>query len=133
MRGGTSFAPSPPLVAEIDLVEVSESVRRPTGAVPLPLGLEDEGGEGGETVTLRFLLSPMDDSGLDALREARRALLREEWTRGRDTDEPSLDEAVFSATEILWVVLPTQREWCLKKLEELRLRANRLLTLMGQA
>jgi hypothetical protein len=113
-------------VAEIDLVEVSGSVQRPTGAVTLPFGLE-----GPETVTLRFLLSASGDSSLDALREARRALLREEWTRGRDADEPSLEEAVFSATEILWVVLPSQRDWCLKKLEELRLRANRLLTLMG--
>ena len=115
-------------MAEIDLVEVSGSVRRPTGAVTLPFGLE-----GPETVTLRFLLSADDDNSLEALREARRALLREEWTRGRDSDEPSLEEAVFSATEILWVVLPSQLEWCRKKLEELRLRANRLLTLMGPA
>lgn len=109
-------------------MEVSGAVQRPTGAVTLPFGLE-----GSETVTLRFLLSADSDNSMDALREARRALLREEWTRGRDADEPSLEEAVFSATEILWVVLPSQRAWCLKKLEELRMRANRLLTLMGPA
>lgn len=115
-------------MADIDLVEVPGAMQRPTGAVALPFGLE-----GSETITLRFLLSASGDDSMDALREARRALLREEWTRGRDADEPSLEEAVFSATEILWVILPSQRAWCLRKLEELRLRANRLLMLMGPA
>lgn len=115
-------------MAEIGLVEVFGDVQRPTGGVALPFGLE-----GGETVTLRFLLSADGHNSLDALRDARRALLREEWTRGLDFDEPSLEEAVFSATEIVWVVRPSQRDFCVQKLEELRLRANRLLTLMEQS
>ena len=50
------------------------------------------------------------------MRNARRSLLREEWTRGRDSDEPSLEDAVFSSTEILWVVRPDQRPFCLRQL-----------------
>jgi hypothetical protein len=34
---------------------------------------------------------------------------------------------VFSVKEILWVVRPDQRVWCLEKIEELRRRANLLL------
>ena len=80
------------------------------------------------TVTLRFLVSADNPDSLEALRNARRALLREELTRGRDVDEPSLEDAVFSASEILWEVPPGQRPWCLEKLEELRRRANLLLS-----
>jgi hypothetical protein len=115
-------------VSEIDLVEVSGGVQQPASlAAALPLDLAD-----GSTVTLRFLLSAESQDGLEALRNARRSLLREEWTRGRDTDEPSLEDAVFSPTEILWVVRPDQRPLCLQKLDELRRRANRLLSEMEQ-
>lgn len=114
--------PSLPLaqVSEIGLVEVLGGVQ-PALAGGLALEL------GGAVVTLRFLLTMTGQRGLDAVRNARRSLLREEWTRGREPDEPSLEDAVFSAREILWVVRPEQRRWCLEKLEELRRRANLLM------
>jgi hypothetical protein len=108
-------------VSEIGLVEVSGAVQPAlAGGVPLEFV--------GEAITLRFLLSMTGQKGLEAVRFARRSLLREEWTRGRQPDEPSLEDAVFSAREIQWVVRPDQRQWCLEKLEELRRRANSLLT-----
>lgn len=106
-------------MSEIGLVEISGGGASPLAEVASP-------GYGG--LTLRFLVSADGGRSLDALRDARRSLLREEWTRGREPDEPSLEDAVFSAHEILWVVRPNQRVWCLQKLEELRRRANLLLT-----
>jgi hypothetical protein len=109
-------------VSEIGLVEVSGTVQEPhlvaEGTFEVDPG----------TVTLRFLLSAENPGSLEALRNARRGLLREELTRGRDSDEPSLEDAVFSASEIIWEVNPAQRPWCLEKLEELRRRANLLLS-----
>jgi hypothetical protein len=125
-RLGTSFATLDGCVSEIGLVEVSGGVQEPTplaGAVPTDL-------PDGAILTLRFLLSAEGEVELEALRNARRSLLREEWTRGRDSDEPSLEDAVFSPTEILWVVRRDQRLLCLQKLEELRRRANLLLSEM---
>ncbi|MFN2387876.1 MAG: hypothetical protein ABR576_16615 [Thermoanaerobaculia bacterium] len=81
----------------------------------------------GETVTLRFRITAAGDGALEALRHARRSLLREEWTLGLDSDEPSLEQAVFSTTEVVWTVRPSQREWCLRKLGELTARARRAL------
>ena len=108
-------------MSEIGLVEVSEAVQEAHLVAEAPF--EADPG----TVTLRFLLSADNPGSLEALRNARRALLREELTRGREPDEPSLEDAVFSASEILWEVNPPQRPWCLEKLEELRRRANLLL------
>jgi hypothetical protein len=125
-RRGTSFATFNDCVSEIGLVEVSGGVQQPAPlAAAVPLDLAD-----GSTLTLRFLLSAGGQEELEALRNARRSLLREELTRGRDSDEPSLEDAVFSPTEILWVVRPDQRPVCLQKLEELRRRANLLLSEM---
>jgi hypothetical protein len=109
-------------VSEIGLVEVSRAVQGAHLVAEGPFEV-DRG-----TVTLRFLLSAENPGSLEALRNARRALLREELTRGRGADEPSLEDAVFSASEILWEVDPAQRPWCLEKLEELRRRANLLLS-----
>lgn len=78
----------------------------------------------GPVMALRFRIET-DPVGLEALRHARRALLREEATRGLDLDEPSLEQAVFSPAEIVWEILPTQRARCLEKLEELVSRARR--------
>lgn len=110
-------------MSEIGLVEVSGGQDRPALDGSLPLESADP-----STITLRFLLSASGGRSLEALRNARRSLLREEWTRGRGPEEPSLEDAVFSVKEILWVVRPDQRAWCLEKLEELRRRANLLLT-----
>jgi hypothetical protein len=82
----------------------------------------------GDTVTLRFLIRAADADALEALRHARRSLLREEWTRGLDPEEPSLEDAVFSTTDVVWTVRPSQRDWCLRKLGELTARARRGLS-----
>jgi hypothetical protein len=81
----------------------------------------------GDTVTLRFRITAPDGEALEALRHARRSLLREEWTLGLDSEEPSLEQAVFSTTDVVWTVRPSQREWCLRKLAELTARARRAL------
>jgi hypothetical protein len=81
----------------------------------------------GATVTLRFRLNSSDDRSLEALRYARRAMLREEWTLGTEDGEPSLEDAVFSAFEVAWSVPAEHRERCRAKLEELVARAKRAL------
>ena len=42
-------------------------------------------------------------------------------------NKPSLEEAIFSASDIAWSVSPLARERCREKLEELVARANRAL------
>ncbi len=81
----------------------------------------------GGTITLRFRLTSADPRSLEALRYARRAMLREEWTRGVEEGEPLLEEAVFSADEVIWAVDLAVRARCRGKLEELVARANRAL------
>jgi acyl-CoA reductase-like NAD-dependent aldehyde dehydrogenase len=80
----------------------------------------------GSMCTLRFRLIADADS-LEALRYARRSMLREEWTRGTEDGEPSLEEAIFSAFEVVWTVPADERERCRAKLAELVERANRAL------
>jgi len=80
----------------------------------------------GATCKLHFRLSADQDS-LEALRYARRSMLREEWTRGIEDGEPSLEEAIFSAFEVVWSVPEDERERCREKLAELVERANRTL------
>jgi hypothetical protein len=82
---------------------------------------------------LRFRLVSTDDRSLEALRYARRAMLREEWTRGVDADEASLEEAVFSAFDVVWSVPVSARDSSRAKLEELVMRANRALADMSAA
>jgi hypothetical protein len=77
--------------------------------------------------TLRLAIRVADPEGLDALRHARRSILREEWTLGRANGEASLETAVFSPSEIEWTVPASERAGCLEKLGELEARANRLL------
>lgn len=84
-------------------------------------------------VTLRFRLVSADDRSLEALRYARRAMLREEWTRGVEEGEPSLEDAVFSAFDVCWSVPASARAACRAKLEELVTRANRALADMSAA
>lgn len=75
---------------------------------------------------LRFRIISGSPGRLEALREARRAMIREQWTRGPEYGEPSLSEAVFSATEVLWEVPTGERARCRETLAELIRRANRL-------
>lgn len=76
-------------------------------------------------VTLRFSLMIEDNQDLEALRYARRAMIREERTRGLDWDEPSMEQPIFTATEVRWFVLVSQAAWCRDKIAELVSRANR--------
>lgn len=78
-----------------------------------------------ETLEFRFLET--EDQAIEAIRHARRAMLREEWTLGRDPGEPSLEDAVFSPSGIVWSAPHVQRPWCLRKMEELEARASRAL------
>jgi len=107
-------------VSEIGLIEVTGGSHPSVAEAQPPSG--DASPE-----TLQFLVSVDGDEALEALRYARRSLLREERTRGRDPDEPSLEDAVFSPTQIVWTVGPGQRSAALTKLEEIRRRANLLL------
>lgn len=85
------------------------------------------------SLTLHFAFSAAGGPLLEAIRHARRSMLREEWTRGRESEEPSLEDAVFSPTEVVWVVAPGQRDWCLRKMEELTERAERALATLEPA
>jgi hypothetical protein len=76
-------------------------------------------------VTLRFRLSIPSTEDVEALRYARRAMIREERTRGLEWDEPSIEHPTFSATEIRWFVLASQVSRCREKISELVDRANR--------
>lgn len=81
-------------------------------------------------VTLQFAFASADGRALDAIRHARRSMLREEWTRGRDPDEPSLEEAIFSPGSVVWETRRFQEDWCLRKMAELAARANRALAML---
>jgi len=76
-------------------------------------------------VTLRFHLTSKRPEEFEALRYARRAMIREERSRGLEWDEPSLEHASFTPSEIRWFVLVSQAARCRQKIEELFERANR--------
>jgi hypothetical protein len=79
------------------------------------------------TTTLQFRLDGNDSARMEALRETRRAMIREEWTRGLEAGEPSLAEAMFSIHGVFWDVPLGERQRCREKLESLIERANRRL------
>lgn len=76
--------------------------------------------------TLRFHLQVDSDEDLEALRYARRIMIREERTRGLEWEEPSIEEAVFTVSDVSWSVLAAQAAWCRQKVGELVARANRI-------
>lgn len=78
-------------------------------------------------MSLQFAFADTDSHAIDAIRHARRSMLREEWTLGRGPGEPSLEDAVFSPMGVVWVVPADQQSWCLKKVEDLAGRAERAL------
>ncbi len=78
-------------------------------------------------MTLRFHPSSDRPASLEALREARRALIREEWTRGLEEGEPPLAEAVFSRSSVSWEIPIGEQARCREKIAALVRRANRLL------
>ena len=85
------------------------------------------------SVALRYRLVSTDERSLEALCYARRAMLREEWTRGVEEGEPSLEEAVFTTFDVAWTVPAEARDRARKMLEELVERANRALADMSAA
>src|ERR1700687_3755146 len=76
-------------------------------------------------VTLRFRLTSNGIEDVEALRYARRAMIREERTRGLEWDEPSMEHPTFTPSEIRWFVLASRAAWCREKIGELVERANR--------
>ncbi len=80
----------------------------------------------GGLIVLRFQIHA-GENGLEALRHARRSMLREEWTLGRRDGEPSLEEAIFTTGSIVWPAWPEQHAICLEKIAELEARVERLL------
>ena len=74
---------------------------------------------------LRFAVEAKKPDDMEALRYARRAMIREERTRGLEWDEPSMEDPTFSGTEICWFALVSQASWCRQKVAELVERANR--------
>jgi hypothetical protein len=105
----------------LDLVE-EESLGPPASAGTAALRLAPS-----IDVILRFAIVATHPLGVEALRHARRAMLREELTLGRPPDAPSLDAAVFSSSEVSWSVPIAHRFRCLERLAELERRANRTL------
>ena len=82
---------------------------------------------------LRFSIASSHPRGVEALRHARRSMLREEWTLGRESDAPALEAAVFSTSEISWSVPFVHRTRCLERVAELERRANRTLSELARA
>ncbi|MEP6769920.1 MAG: hypothetical protein ABJC61_14705 [Acidobacteriota bacterium] len=76
-------------------------------------------------ITLRFDLKLGSPADLEAIRYARRAMIREERTRGVEWDEPSMEDPNVTSSDIRWFVLTSQVAWCRQKVEELVERANR--------
>lgn len=84
-------------------------------------------------IVLRFRLEFLSDRDLDAIRYARRVLIREERTRGLEWEEPSIEDAVFSISSVSWSALASQAAWCREKMFELIQRANRVREELGEA
>ena len=76
-------------------------------------------------VMLRFKLQVSSPEDLEAVRYARRAMIREERTRGLEWEEPSMEDPTFTANEVRWFALTSQAAWCRQKIAELIERANR--------
>lgn len=76
-------------------------------------------------IMLRFQVSVDGEGEMEALRYARRMMIREERTRGLEWDEPSMEDPTLSGSEIRWFVLAGQAAWGRQKMSELVERANR--------
>ncbi|HTR03371.1 MAG TPA: hypothetical protein VMN82_09280 [Thermoanaerobaculia bacterium] len=78
-------------------------------------------------VNLRFQIVVDGEDAIEALRYARRSMIREERTRGLEWDEPSMEDPSLSGSELRWYALASQAAWCREKVGELVERANRAL------
>lgn len=77
-------------------------------------------------LNLRFRLQFDSGEDVEALRYARRVMIREERTRGLEWEEPSIEDAVFTVNDVSWPVLASQAAWCREKIAELVERAIRV-------
>ncbi len=77
-------------------------------------------------LNLRFRLQFDSADDVEALRYARRVMIREERTRGLEWEEPSIEDAAFTVNDVSWPALATQAAWCREKIAELVERAIRL-------
>ncbi len=84
-------------------------------------------------IILRFRLEFGSDRDLEAIRYARRVLIREERTRGLEWEEPSVEDAVFSVPSVSWSALASQAAWCREKMAQLIQRANRVREELDEA
>ena len=79
------------------------------------------------TTALHFRVTGGDAAGLDALRETRRAMIREDWTLGLEDGEPSLADASFTSHDVYWDVPLGERQRCRERIQTLVARTNRRL------
>jgi hypothetical protein len=77
-------------------------------------------------IIFRFRLQYDSEGDLDALRCARRLLIREEHLRGLGWEEPSIEDAVFASLDVTWSALASPAAWCREKMGALVGRANRV-------
>jgi hypothetical protein len=77
-------------------------------------------------INLRFRLHFDSPDDVEAVRYARRVMIREERTRGLQWEEPSIEDAVFSVNDVSWPALASQAAWCREKIAELVERALRV-------
>jgi hypothetical protein len=84
-------------------------------------------------ITLRFRLELDSEREVEALRYARRVMIREERIRGLEWEEPSIEGAVFTVSDVSWSVLASQAAWCREKMGELVERANRMESILQES
>ena len=102
--------------------------RRMPSIVPIALAeSSSQLDRAGGVTTLHFRWDASGPARLEALRDARRAMIREEWTLGLETGEPSLTEAEFTANGVHWQIPIGDQASCRQKLRILVARANRQL------
>ena len=77
-------------------------------------------------INLRFRISFESPEDVEALRYARRVMIREERTRGLEWEEPSIEDAIFSVNDVSWPALASQAAWCREKISVLVERALRV-------
>lgn len=109
-----------------DPIGLRETTETPTS----PAGAGDAAGlrlDPTRRIMLRFHVTSDGDDEMEALRYARRMMIRDERTRGLEWDEPSMEDPNLAGSEIRWFVLAGQTAWCRQKMTELISRANRAL------
>ena len=118
----------PPAMSSAKLFEiVADTASAYAGETPKSEGTSALEADPAALVVVTFRIRS-GEAGLEALRHARRSMLREEWMLGVGENEPSFEEAVFTTEAIIWCVRSGQRARCLEKIAELAARVERALT-----